>query len=56
MHFSHTKISLESGDLLLWFEEYRNTVLEQLNELNSAFKFSSENIYTEKKERNYLAI
>ena len=49
VHFSHTKISLESGDLLLFFEEYRNTVLEQLNELNSAFKFSSENIYTEEK-------
>ena len=32
-HFSHRKISLESGDLLLSFEEYRNSVLQQLNEL-----------------------
>jgi hypothetical protein len=48
-HFGHKKISLESGDLILCFEDYRNCVLEQLNELNNAFKFSSENIYTEKK-------
>ena len=46
-HFSHKKISLESGDLLLCFEEYRNSVLEQLNELNNAYRFSSENIYTD---------
>ena len=48
-HFSHKKISLESGDLLLCFEEYRNNVLEQLNELNNAFRFSSQNIYTDQK-------
>ena len=48
-HFGHNKISLESGDLLLCFEEYRNNVLEQLNELNNAFRFSSENLYSEKK-------
>ena len=48
-HFGHKKICLESGDLILCFEDYRNCVLEQLNELNNAFKFSSENIYTEKK-------
>ena len=48
-HFGHKKISLESGDLILCFEDYRNSVLEQLYELNNAFKFSSENIYTEKK-------
>ena len=48
-HFSHKKISLESGDLLLCFEDYRNSVLEQLNELNNAFRFSSQNIYTDQK-------
>ncbi len=48
-HFSHKKISLESGDLLLCFEDYRNSVLEQLNELNNAYRFSSENIYTDQK-------
>ena len=48
-HFSHKKISLESGDLLLCFEDYRNSVLDQLNELNNAYRFSSENIYTDNK-------
>jgi len=48
-HFSHKKISLESGDLLLCFEDYRNSVLEQLNELNNAYRFSSENIYSDQK-------
>jgi hypothetical protein len=48
-HFSHKKISLESGDLLLCFEDYRNNVLEQLNELNNAYRFSSQNIYTDQK-------
>jgi len=48
-HFSHKKISLESGDLLLCFEEYRNSVLEQLNEINNAYRFSSENIYSDQK-------
>jgi len=53
-HFGHKKISLESGDLILCFEDYRNSVLEQLNELNNAFKFSSENIYTEKKRCEFF--
>ena len=53
-HFGHKKISLESGDLILCFEDYRNNVLEQLRELNNAFKFSSENIYTEKKRREFF--
>ena len=53
-HFGHKKISLESGDLILCFEDYRNSVLEQLNELNNAFKFSSENLYTEKKRCEFF--
>lgn len=53
-HFGHKKISLESGDLILCFEDYRNSVLEQLSELNNAFKFSSENIYTEKKRCEFF--
>lgn len=48
-HFNHQKINLESGDIFLCFEEYKNTVLGLLNELNSAYKFSSGNIYTEQK-------
>ena len=48
-HFNHKKISLESGDLLLCFEDYRNSVLEQLGELNNAYRFSSQNIYTDQK-------
>jgi hypothetical protein len=48
-HFSHKKISLESGDLILCFEDYRNSVLEQLNELNNAYRFSRENIYSDQK-------
>jgi hypothetical protein len=40
---------LESGDIFLCFEEYKNTVLGLLNELNSAYKFSSGNIYSEQK-------
>ena len=48
-HFGHKKISLESGDLLLCFEDYKNSVIELLNELNNAYRFSSENLYTEKK-------
>ena len=53
-HFSHRKISLESGDLLLSFEEYRNSVLQQLNELNNAYRFSSENIYTDQKRSEFF--
>ena len=53
-HFSHKKISLESGDLLLCFEDYRNSVLEQLNELNNAYRFSSENIFTDQKRSEFF--
>ena len=53
-HFSHKKISLESGDLLLCFEDYRNSVLEQLNELNNAYRFSSENIYSDQKRAEFF--
>ena len=48
-HFNHQKVNLESGDIFLCFEEYKNTVLGLLNELNTAYKFSSGNIYTEQK-------
>ena len=48
-HFNHQKVNLESGDIFLCFEEYKNTVLGLLNELNSAYKFSSGNIYSEQK-------
>ena len=48
-HLNHHKLSLESGDLFLSFEEYRNIVLGQLNELNNGYKFSGQNIYTEQK-------
>ena len=48
-HFNHQKVNLESGDIFLCFEEYKNTVLGLLNELNSAYKFSCGNIYSEQK-------
>jgi hypothetical protein len=48
-HFNHQKVNLESGDIFLCSEEYKNTVLGLLNELNSAYKFSSGNIYSEQK-------
>ena len=37
-HFEHLKINLESGNILESFEEYRAKILDQLNELNSAFQ------------------
>lgn len=48
-HFNHQKVNLESGDIFLCFEEYKSTVLGLLNELNSAYKFSCGNIYSEQK-------
>ena len=48
-HFGHNKISLESGDLILCFEEYRNLILKQIGEVNNAFKYSSKNIITNDK-------
>lgn len=48
-HFGHNKISLESGDLILCFEEYRNLIIKQIGEINNAFKYSSENIITNEK-------
>lgn len=48
-HFNHQKVNLESGDIFLCFEEYKSNVLGLLNELNSAYKFSCGNIYSEQK-------
>ena len=43
-HYEHQKINLESGDLLLCFEEYRAIILKQLDILCNAYKLSKENI------------
>ena len=43
-HYEHQKINLESGDLLLCFEEYRNIIIKQLDILCNSYKFSKQNI------------
>ena len=43
-HYEHEKINLESGDLLLCFEEYRTIILKQLDVMCNAYKLSKENI------------
>lgn len=43
-HYEHQKINLESGDLLLCFEEYRSIILKRLDILCNAYKLSKENI------------
>ena len=46
-HFEHMKINLESGNILESFEEYRSKILDQLNELNSAFQSTNGSIIDE---------
>ena len=43
-HYEHQKINLESGDLLLCFEEYRSIIIKQLDILWNSYKLSKENI------------
>ena len=43
-HYEHQKINLESGDLLLCFEEYRSIIIKQLDILCNSYKLSKENI------------
>ena len=43
-HYEHQKINLESGDLLLCFEEYRSIIIKQLDILCNSYKMSKENI------------
>ena len=43
-HYEHQKINLESGDLLLCFEEYRSIIIKRLDVLCNAYKLSKENI------------
>ena len=43
-HYEHQKINLESGDLLLCFEEYRTIIIKQLDILCNSYKLSKENI------------
>ena len=43
-HYEHQKINLESGDLLLCFEEYRSIIIKQLEILFNSYKMSKENI------------
>ena len=43
-HYDHQKINLESGDLLLCFEEYRTIIIKQLDILCNSYKLSKENI------------
>ena len=43
-HYEHEKINLESGDLLLCFEEYRSIIIKRLDILWNAYKLSKENI------------
>ena len=43
-HYEHQKIKLESGDLLLCFEEYRSIIIKQLDILCNSYKMSKENI------------
>ena len=43
-HYEHQKINLESGDLLLCFEEYRSIIIKQLDILFNSYKLSKENI------------
>ena len=43
-HYQHQKINLESGDLLLCFEEYRSIIIKQLDILFNSYKLSKENI------------
>ena len=43
-HYEHQKINLESGDLLLCFEEYRSIIIKRLDILCNAYKLSKENI------------
>ena len=43
-HYEHEKINLESGDLMLCFEEYRSIIIKRLDILCNAYKLSKENI------------
>ena len=43
-HYEHQKINLESGDLMLCFEEYRSIIIKRLDILCNAYKLSKENI------------
>ena len=55
-HSKHEQINVESGDFISYFNLYKNTIIEQLNEINKAYVYSLENVFNNQQIKDNFQI